>query len=121
MIGLFSCSLLTAYCSLLLLSRPGGEDFGGPKSLLPGVGLTVLAGIVAGDGADGFGAGVQMDEDIRGLAEMGLENFLQVLDLPVAFFQGEVSGQNQVKIHVDAIAGAAGPKLGHVNPGGLGR
>ena len=93
-----------------------GQHLPAPQALLPNVFLAQAAGVMAADRAFRFGAGVYMDEDVGPVAKMGREDFLQFLDLPMAFRQGKIPGQNQVEIEQKAISGPPGPKAVDINP-----
>ena len=95
-----------------------GQGIRPPEALHPGAGLAVLAGFMPADGALRFHAGVGMDEDVRLPPIMIVEDLLQLFDLSVAGFQGEIPGQNEVEVDEDAGAGPAGPELMDVDPHG---
>ena len=95
-----------------------GQGVRPPEALHTGAGLAVLAGFVPADGALRVHAGVRMDEDVCLPLKIIVEDFFQLFDLSVAGVQGEVPGQNEVKVHEDAGAGPAGPELMDVDPHG---
>ncbi len=62
-----------------------------------------IARIIATDRAFRILARIQMDEYLRETAEMLAEDPFQVLDLSVALVQRQISGQNQMEIHMHSL------------------
>ena len=93
-----------------------GQGVGPPEALHFRGGETMLAGLVAADGALRFHAGVRMDEDVSLTRKIIVQDLFQLFDFIMAGLQGEVPGQDEMEVDKDAGAGPAGPELVDVNP-----
>ena len=57
-----------------------------------------------------------MDENIRLTGKVVVQDLFHLLHFPVALFQGQIPGQDEVEVDEDPAAGPAGPELVHVDP-----
>ncbi len=57
-----------------------------------------------------------MDVDLGLIPIVGFKDLLQFLNFLVALLQTEILGQDEMKIHIQAFSGPAGPELVDIDP-----